>query len=152
MNITIEKKPNCEAELHIEVESGVVRDRRKSIVERYQKLAKVPGFRPGHVPATVIEKKFAREIDGELREALVSDGCSEAAKENKLSVISVRTVRGDTFQPDGNFTFTADLTLEPGDQPAGIQGNRRAGSKGRGDRRHAGGQAARIPPPVRRLH
>lgn len=113
MNITIDKKPNCEAELHIEVDSATVRTRRQSIVHRYQQLAKVPGFRPGKTPLPVVEKRFAREIDGELREALVGDGCREAATQHKLSVISVRAVRDDTFQPDGNFSFTADLTLEP---------------------------------------
>ncbi|MFM7180446.1 MAG: trigger factor [Verrucomicrobiales bacterium] len=113
MNITINKKPNCEAELHIEVDSAAVRTRRQAIVHRYQQLAKIPGFRPGKTPLPVVEKRFAREIDGELREALVGDGCREAASEHKLSVISVRDVRDDTFQPDGNFSFTADLTLEP---------------------------------------
>lgn len=113
MNITIDKKPNCEAELHIEVDAATVRTRRQSIVHRYQQLAKVPGFRPGKTPLPVVEKRFAREIDGELREALVGDGCREAATQHKLSVISVRAVRDDTFQPDGNFSFTADLTLEP---------------------------------------
>ncbi len=113
MNITIDKKPNCEAELHIEVDSDAVRTRRQSIVHRYQQLAKVPGFRPGKTPLPVIEKRFSREIDGELREALVGDGCKEAANRHKLSVISVRAVRDDTFQPEGAFSFTADLTLEP---------------------------------------
>lgn len=113
MNITIDKKPNCEAELHIEVDAATVRTRRQSIVHRYQQLAKIPGFRPGKTPLPVVEKRFAREIDGELREALVGDGCREAANEHKLSVISVRDVRDDTFHPDGNFSFTADLTLEP---------------------------------------
>lgn len=113
MNITIDKKPNCEAELHIEMDSATVRTRRQSIVHRYQQLAKIPGFRPGKTPLPVVEKRFAREIDNELREALVGDGCREAASENKLSVISVRAVRDDTFDDDGNFSFTADLTLEP---------------------------------------
>lgn len=113
MNITIDKKPNCEAELHINVDADTVRTRRQSIVHRYQQLAKIPGFRPGKTPLAVVEKRFAREIDGELREALVGDGCREAAKEHKLSVISVRDVRDDTFHPEGSFSFTADLTLEP---------------------------------------
>ena len=113
MNITIDKKPNCEAELHIDVDADAVRNRRQALVHRYQQLARVPGFRPGKTPLAVIEKRFAREIDGELREALVGDGCREAATQHKLTVISVRAVHDDTFQPDGNFTFTADLTLEP---------------------------------------
>lgn len=113
MNITIDKKPNCEAELHIDVDVDSVRKRRQDLVHRYQKMARVPGFRPGKTPLQVIEKRFAREIDGELREALVGDGCREAATQHKLTVISVRAVHDDTFQPDGNFTFTADLTLEP---------------------------------------
>ena len=102
MNITIDKKQNCEAELHIELDAQTVQERRKGIVQRYQKLARVPGFRPGKTPLAVVEKRFSKEIDGELREALVGDGCREAASEHKLAVIKVRDVRNDTFQPDGN--------------------------------------------------
>ena len=113
MNTTLEKKPNCEAELHVEVPAAEVRAKRQAILVRYRQLARVPGFRPGKTPIQVVEKRFARELEGELREGLVSAGCQAAAAEHKINILDVRALKDDTFQPDGNFTFTAVVTLEP---------------------------------------
>jgi len=113
MNTTVEKKANCEAELHVEVPAETVKTKRQAIINRYRKLAKVPGFRPGKAPTQVVEKRFAPQIDGELREAIITEGLRAGSKEHDLKVLSVREVGDDTFQPDGAFTFMAYLTLEP---------------------------------------
>ena len=52
------------------------------------KDAKVDGFRPGHVPANVIEKKFKKEIDGEILNHIISDEYQKAVAENELKPIA----------------------------------------------------------------
>ena len=43
----------------------------EAIVQKFQKLARIPGFRKGHVPATVIRQRFSEDIKSEVVEALV---------------------------------------------------------------------------------
>ena len=52
------------------------------------KDAKVDGFRPGHVPANVIEKNFKKEIDGEILNHIISDEYQKAVAENELKPIA----------------------------------------------------------------
>ena len=52
------------------------------------KDAKVDGFRPGHVPSNVIEKKFKKEIDGEILNHIISDEYQKAVAENELKPIA----------------------------------------------------------------
>ena len=52
------------------------------------KDAKVDGFRPGHVPAKVIENKFKKEIEGEILNHIISDEYRKAVAENELRPIA----------------------------------------------------------------
>ena len=52
------------------------------------KDAKVDGFRPGHVPAKVIENKFKKEIEGEILNHIISDEYRKAVAENELKPIA----------------------------------------------------------------
>ena len=52
------------------------------------KDAKVDGFRPGHVPAKVIESKFKKEIEGEILNHIISDEYRKAVAENELKPIA----------------------------------------------------------------
>ena len=50
--------------------------------------AKVDGFRKGHVPADVLEKKFKKEIEGEILNHIISEEYRKAVEENNLSPIA----------------------------------------------------------------
>jgi len=113
MNIHVDKKANCEADLRIEVPADAVKSKRSTITNKYKTHAKLPGFRPGKAPAGVVEKKFSKEIGDELHDEMVREALSKAVKEHNLSVLGVKSVSDETFQDDGNFTFTAVVTLEP---------------------------------------
>ena len=52
------------------------------------KDAKVDGFRKGHVPVDVLEKKFKKEIEGEILNHIISEEYRKAVEENNLSPIA----------------------------------------------------------------
>ena len=52
------------------------------------KDAKVDGFRKGHIPADVLEKKFKKEIEGEILNHIISEEYRKAVEENNLSPIA----------------------------------------------------------------
>ena len=52
------------------------------------KDAKVDGFRKGHVPADVLEKKFKKEKEGEILNHIISEEYRKAVEENNLSPIA----------------------------------------------------------------
>lgn len=80
--------PELTKEISVEVEADEVSKAFKNIVKRYQKLARIPGFRAGKVPESLVRSKFAKEVRQEVLETLVSERFRKAIDEQKLSPIS----------------------------------------------------------------
>jgi trigger factor len=81
---------NLELTREIEVEVGAdeVSKSFKTVVKRYQKLARIPGFRAGKVPESLIRSKFAKEVRQEVLESLVSERFRKAITDQKLRPVS----------------------------------------------------------------
>jgi trigger factor len=80
--------PELMREIEVEVPADEVSKTYKQITKRYQKLARIPGFRAGKVPESLIKSKFAKELRQEVLEALVSERFRDAINERKLRPVS----------------------------------------------------------------
>ena len=113
MNIVVEKQPKCVATLRVEIPADKVSNQRNQILKGYTSKARVPGFRPGKAPRAVVEKRFEKEISGELNEFLVNEAYDQALKQEDLHVLDFGMPEDLTTQPDGSITFVSKLTLAP---------------------------------------
>jgi trigger factor len=75
-------------EVEVEVPADEVAKTYKIVIKRYQKLARIPGFRAGKVPESLVRSKFAKELRQEVLEALVSERFRTAITERKLRPVS----------------------------------------------------------------
>jgi trigger factor len=66
-----ETKEGTKREIAIEIPAEEVGRQTESLIQKYQKLARIPGFRQGHVPASIIRQRFSEEIKTDVVEALV---------------------------------------------------------------------------------
>jgi trigger factor len=80
--------PLLTREVEVEVPADEVSKTYKTITKRYQKQARIPGFRAGKVPESLIKSKFAKELRQEVLEALVSERFRQAIVERKLQPVS----------------------------------------------------------------
>jgi trigger factor len=80
--------PELTREIEVEVGADEVSKSFKNVVKRYQKLARIPGFRAGKVPETLVRSKFAKEVRQEVLESLVSERFRKAIDEQKLRPVS----------------------------------------------------------------
>ncbi|MBB5315531.1 trigger factor [Tunturibacter empetritectus] len=80
--------PELTREIDVEVGADEVSKSFKSVVKKYQKLARIPGFRAGKVPETLVRSKFAKEIRQEVLESLVSERFRKAIDEQQLRPVS----------------------------------------------------------------
>ncbi len=113
MNITLEKQPDCKVGAHIEIPADVVNSERSKIVATFSAQAKIPGYRPGKIPTKIIESRFAKGIEEELRDRLVRSGCTAAVEKEEGDVLAIDKVADTTFNPDQTFTFTVELITAP---------------------------------------
>ena len=80
--------PELAREIEVEAPAEEVSKSFRGVVKRYQKLARIPGFRAGKVPESLIRSKFAKEIRQEVLEGLVSERFRKAIDEQKLRPVS----------------------------------------------------------------
>jgi trigger factor len=80
--------PELTREIEVEVGADEVSKSFKTVVKRYQKLARIPGFRAGKVPESLVRSKFAKEVRQEVLESLVSERFRKAIDEQKLRPVS----------------------------------------------------------------
>jgi trigger factor len=114
MNIRLEKKEKCLASLSVEVPAEKVTEERKKVLKAFITQARIPGFRPGKAPLSVIEKSHGADITQEVESRLIQNSFQEALKENKdLKVLTVKNPENVTHQADGSFTFDAELITAP---------------------------------------
>jgi trigger factor len=82
-------------EIKIEIEPEVVKAAYDRISDTVSKNANVPGFRRGHVPRSVIRKRFKEAIEGEVMQELLPTAINDAINEHGLAVIGQPDLQPD---------------------------------------------------------
>jgi trigger factor len=66
-----ETTESTKREIEVQVPAEEVARESDALIQKYQKLARIPGFRRGHVPASVVRQRFKQEIQNDVVDALV---------------------------------------------------------------------------------
>jgi trigger factor len=103
----------------IEIESAVVDAEIDRIAKGY-KQARVPGFRPGKVPATIIKRRFRDEILHEVMHGLIPRAVEEALQERGIEPIDTPNVRDVALEEGQPLRFTAAIETVPPFDPGDL--------------------------------
>lgn len=71
MSPTDTKESATRREIQVEIPAAEVVRQTETLIQKYQKMARLPGFRRGHVPPSIIRQRFSEEIKTDVVEALV---------------------------------------------------------------------------------
>ncbi len=110
--VEVNKNP-CEREVSVEVPAEDVTREWKSAVARFQKHARIPGFRSGKVPATLVRSKFADEIKSEVVEHLVPAAFRAETKKQNLIPVGQPQVVELELEEDKPLRFKAIFEVLP---------------------------------------
>jgi trigger factor len=105
--------PACKREIAVEIPADVVTKHQEALVLKYSKQARIPGFRKGKVPASMVRTKFSSEITGEVVEALVPQYFKEAVVKGGFRPVSQPHVYGLEFTPGEPIRFKAAFEVLP---------------------------------------
>lgn len=81
-------KPNCTREIQVEIPAEVVAGETETLVGKYQRMARIPGFRKGKAPASIIRRQFAEDLKKEVVETLVPRFFRQESEKQGLTPIS----------------------------------------------------------------
>jgi trigger factor len=85
-------------EIRIELEPAEIRSAYDRISQEYSKAAKVPGFRPGHAPTSVVRTRYKSEIRSEVLRELLPDAVNNAIIEHSLNALGEPDVHLDNSE------------------------------------------------------
>src|SRR5437879_10315632 len=97
----------CRRELELEIPAEEVTKKIESVAKEFARLANVPGFRRGKAPVSLIRRKFAEDIKGEVLQSLVPERVEKAVAEQKLTPVSQPQVDKIDFNEGQPLKFRA---------------------------------------------
>ena len=84
---------------------------REKLVRDFSKQARIPGFRPGKVPQSIVEKRFSKDLQTELQQRLIRQAYNDGLLKADLQIYSVVDIINDKLtgadQPEA--TFVVDI-------------------------------------------
>src|SRR6478736_6630103 len=113
MKVEVDKQPGSVSKLQIELAPQEVTKEWDAIANSFARFAKIPGYRPGKAPRTVIDKRFRKEIQDELTKKLVSKSYHEAIAQEQLRVASLTNIEEIQFSEDKSMRFRATVVTAP---------------------------------------
>jgi trigger factor len=103
----------CRKELDLEIPAEEVTKATEKVAKDFAKVARVPGFRPGKAPISLIKKRFASDIKGEVLQTLVPEHVEKAVAEQKLTPVSQPQVDKLEYNEGQPLKFRASFEVLP---------------------------------------
>ncbi|HEY2363772.1 MAG TPA: trigger factor [Candidatus Angelobacter sp.] len=105
--------PACKREISVEIPADVVAKHQETLVQQYSKQARIPGFRKGKVPASMVRNRFSSEITSDVVEHLVPQYFREAVVKGGFRPVSQPHIYGLEFTPGEPIKFKAVFEVLP---------------------------------------
>ena len=114
--IKIEDAGPATKKVSIEVPQEVITAKLEEQFKTLRREAAIPGFRPGHAPAKLIEKRFHNDVRDQVRRTVISESYEQAISKNSLTVIGEPQFdNADEIKlpESGNLTYSFEVEVQP---------------------------------------
>ena len=113
MNVALDYQKNCVVALEIDLPSDRVSAEWNTISKEFQKQARLPGYRPGKAPASLIASRYAKDIEEEVKTKLVGEAIREAVKTKNIKIHAVDNVEKAEIAADKSMKILATVIQTP---------------------------------------
>ena len=116
--VEAKKQDGVKREISVEIPAEEVSREMEKIIQKYQKVARLPGFRSGHVPASIIRQRFKEDLKSDVVEALVPRYFrKETEKQGMIPVSQPRVTDlhihdGEPLRFKASFEIMPDIAVE----------------------------------------
>lgn len=98
----------------VTVTSDEVAEHEAKLIKDFQRQAKIPGFRPGKAPESMVRTRFAKDLQQELKQRVVSQAHQEGVAGADFEVFTIVELDEGVIESgkDTTVTFTVDIIPE----------------------------------------
>ncbi len=117
MKITRQEIDAQNGVLKVEIAAADYQNKVKAALDKYRKTAKIPGFRPGHVPAGLIQKQYGKSVLLEELNKITNDAIYRYVLDEKLELLGnplpIENGVEGSFDAPADFTFSYEIGYSP---------------------------------------
>jgi len=113
MKVAVEEIEGCKRRLAVEAPVDVVQQEWERAYGRVQKQARLPGFRKGHVPRSLVKVHFSDDVRREVAEHLIPDVYRQALTEAKLDPVNEPDLQEVRLEEGAPLSFVAVVEVKP---------------------------------------
>jgi trigger factor len=103
----------CRREIELEIPADTVSKAAEKVARDIVRVARIPGFRPGKAPITLVRRRFADDIQGEVVQSLVPEYLEKALGEKNLIPVTRPEVDKVKFKEGEPLKFRAVFEVLP---------------------------------------
>jgi trigger factor len=113
MRVEVTDVEPCKRRVAVEAPLEVVNEQWESAYGRVQKQARLPGFRKGHVPRSLVKVHFADEVRREVAEHLIPEVYRQALSEAQLDPVNEPDIQDLRLEEGAPLSFVAVVEVKP---------------------------------------
>ena len=121
MGTVVEDISTTKKRLQIQIPAEVIENEYKGAIAKLKQQAKVPGFRPGKTPESLIERRFGEDIKADIIDRLVPRSYSEALKEASLVPVTLPDFEGGPLELKRSEPLAFTVTVEVRPEVSGLK-------------------------------
>src|SRR5258706_3551463 len=121
MKVTISELNSCKRGMEVEVPPEVVTSEMTKALEAYQHKARIPGFRRGKIPLSVVKQRFGKQVEGEVLSRLIEEFAHRALEEKKIEPIHHPVLDEYDYRQGEPFVFRTTFEVRPALQVEGYR-------------------------------
>ena len=106
--------------LTIEIPSDIVDAEINKVAKGYSRQARIPGFRPGKVPATIVKQRFKEQILHDVMHGLIPRAVDEALQERGIEPVDTPNIKDVVLEEGQPLKFTAAVETVPAFDPGDL--------------------------------
>jgi trigger factor len=112
VNIQIKESTPTRRTVTVTVPAAQAAEGRREVARQFAKQARLPGFRPGKAPEAMVAARFAKDIDAESRQRLLSEGYEKLRSDDKLEIFALVSA-DQAGEPGKDVTLTFEVDVVP---------------------------------------
>ncbi len=113
MQKTVEDINPTKKRFTVEIPADLIESRITEKLRQYGRTARIPGFRPGKAPLSILNRKFGKEVETEVLERVIPEYYFKAIQEEKVTPVSPPVFEDYDFKRNTPFRMTFTVEIRP---------------------------------------
>lgn len=124
LDAQVEDAGPCKKTLAVEIPSEEVNKALRAGMTELGRTAQLPGFRRGHAPLAILEKRFGADLRKDVKSRLIADSYRQVLTTHDVRPIADPDIDFDSFEMTDGEPFKYEMTVEvwPDFEPEGYEG------------------------------